>query len=272
MTNAIDACAAAGVPVAVLDRPNPLSGLVELAEGPLLEPAHASFIGRHTIPLRHSVTLGELALLWTRERAPRADVRVIPCEGWTRGMLWPATGLPWVAPSPALGAFEAALLYPGLVLFEATNLSVGRGTPLSFRAIGAPWLDARTLAERVARRALPGVTPRVDAFAPATGPHAGQPCAALALDVTDPKSVRPVALGLTLLGAVASLCRGSFAWADYPTVANPRGHGHLERLLGVGGVRELLDGDPSRLDDACVERLVAVPGWASRHRAVALYD
>jgi uncharacterized protein YbbC (DUF1343 family) len=272
LTHAMDACAAAGVPVAVLDRPNPVGGLLEWVEGPLLDPACASFIGRHTIPVRHSLTLGELALLWARERAPGADVRVVECAGWARSMLWPATGLPFVPTSPAIGSFEAALLYPGLVLFEATNLSVGRGTPRSFRAIGAPWLDVPVLMNRVAQCAQSGVTLHEGTFTPATGPHAGTGCAALEIEVAQPALVRPVALGLALLGAVAGVHREQFAWSDYPTVANPTGGGHLERLLGVTGVREVIESDPAQLDDACIAGLTSAPGWPARWRAVARAD
>lgn len=269
LTHAIDACAAAGVPVAVLDRPNPLGGLLESAEGPVLDPACASFIGRHTIPVRHSLTLGELALLWAKERVPAADVRIVECSGWTRSMLWPATALPFVPTSPAIGTFEAALLYPGLALFEATNFSVARGTPHSFRAIGAPWLDAAALAQRVTGRHPPGVTLHEGTFTPAVGPHAGRQCVALEIEVAQPASVRPVALGLTLLGAVAALHREQFSWSDYPTAANPTGGSHLERLLGVKGVREAVDDDPAKLGDAYVAGLTAAPGWAPRWSVVA---
>jgi len=223
MTHVIDACAEAGLPVWILDRPNPLGGALAAVEGPMLEPEHRSFIGRHTIPLRHGLTLGELARLWQQERCPAADVRVIACEGWWRDRLWPDTGLPFVPTSPAIRRFDAALLYPGLCLFEATNLSVGRGTDAAFEAVGAPWLDAAAVAARLAERQPPGVVVTADAFTPDTDPYAGQRCEAVRITVLDPARVRPVALGLALLADIAAHHRGVFAWARYPTAANPSG-------------------------------------------------
>src|SRR5690606_9085285 len=223
MTHVIDACAEAGLPVWILDRPNPLGGAPAGVEGPLLEQEHRSFVGRHAIPLRHGLTLGELARLWQRERRPAADVRVIACEGWRRDQLWPDTGLPFVPTSPAIRRFDAALLYPGLCLFEATNLSVGRGTDVSFEAVGAPWLDAAAVAARLAAREPPGVGVTTAVFTPATEPYAGQRCEAVRIAVRQPARVRPVALGIALLADVAAHHRGTFSWARYPTAANPTG-------------------------------------------------
>jgi uncharacterized protein YbbC (DUF1343 family) len=270
MTHVIDACAEAGIPLWVLDRPNPLGGVLDMAEGPLLEPGHASFIGRHAIPVRHCLTLGELALLWQRERRTDADVRVIACYGWRRDWMWPRTGLPFIRTSPAIGSFEAALLYPGLCVFEATNVSVGRGTDLSFRAVGAPWLDAGALLSRLASRSLPGLVPRADAFTPAAGPHAGKPCAAVRLDVDDAGRVRPVAAGIALLADIAAT-QAEFAWQPYPTAANPAGAGHLERLLGTVAVGEAVTRNASAVTAEVIAGWVAAPGWADRCRDVLLY-
>ena len=132
--HAIAACAHAQVPIIVLDRPNPLGGDMTAAEGPMLDMAHRSFVGEDCIPIRHQLTLGELARLWQRERFPAASIRVVPCSGWTRVMRWSDTGLPWIPTSPAMSSFESAETYPGLCLFEATNLSVGRGTDYPFRS------------------------------------------------------------------------------------------------------------------------------------------
>lgn len=272
LTHLIDACADAGVPVWVLDRPNPLGGLPESAEGPLLQPAYASFLGRLAVPARHSLTLGELALLWRARACPAADVRVLPCSGWSRRQLWPQTRLPFVPTSPAIVRFEAALLYPGTCLFEATNLSVARGTPRSFEAIGAPWLRATSLAARLAARRLPGVAPEPASFTPSIGPWAGEQCEAVRIRVSDARRVRPVALGLSLLADVAALHPGEFRWASYPTAANPGGAGHLERLVGTAAVREAVDAAPDAVDDGVVAHWTAVPGWATELDSVALYD
>jgi uncharacterized protein YbbC (DUF1343 family) len=275
LTYLIDACATAGIPLVVLDRPNPLGGALASVEGPVLEPAHSSFVGRHSLPLRHALTLGELARLWQRERRPDADVRVIMCEGWRRDLLWPDTGLPWTPPSPGLPTFEAALLYPGLVLFEATNLSVGRGTSLSFEAVGAPWLDAPAVIARMEERALPGIMLEPARFTPTIGPHAGCVCNAVAVLALDPGDVRPVSAGLSLLADVACEHPHQFRWQTYPTAANPTGGGHLERLAGTGGVRlqvERAMNDSGPITPAVLARLTGCPGWAERWQAVRLYQ
>ncbi|HSJ05235.1 MAG TPA: DUF1343 domain-containing protein, partial [Longimicrobiales bacterium] len=271
LTHLIDVCAEAGIPVWVLDRPNPLGGILEMAEGPALQRAHASFIGRLGIPVRHALTLGELGRLWQRERQPVSDVRVIRCDGWRRHLLWPQTGLPFVPTSPAIGSFDAALLYPGLCVFEATNLSVARGTGASFRAVGAPWLDVQPVLDRLASRFLPGILTRPGHFTPGTGPHAGVRCSAVCLEVDDPEAVRPVAAGIALLADVAAT-HGEFSWQPYPTVANPSGAGHLERLLGTAAVGEAVTRDPSAVSDAVIRAWVAEPGWADRCQEVLLYE
>lgn len=270
LTHIIDACADAGLPVVVLDRPNPLGGALTTVEGPILEPAWASFIGRHTLPIRHGLTLGELATLWQRERRPDADVRVITCTGWERDRLWPETGLPFVPTSPAIPTFDAALLYAGLCLFEATNLSVARGSPLSFRAVGAPWLDTDPVLDRLADRSLPGIRPRGDRFTPGLPPHAGNPCEAIRFDVVQPRLVRPVAAALALLCDIAATHPNHFARAPYPTAANPSGTHHLERLLGTALPVAAIERAPGDVTDAVIRDWVAVPGWEPRWAAVRL--
>src|SRR5690606_34743780 len=153
LSHVLEACARTGTPLAVLDRPNPLGGLLDDTEGPLLDESQcASFIGRWSIPVRHSLTLGEVARHCAATRRPQAPASAGACEGWRRAMLWPALGLPWVPTSPAIRTFASALVYPGTCLFEGTNLSVGRGTDASFQGVGAPWLDP---ARVIAAAALP---------------------------------------------------------------------------------------------------------------------
>jgi uncharacterized protein YbbC (DUF1343 family) len=272
LTHVIDACAEACVPVWVLDRPNPLGGLPASVEGPLLESAFASFLGRLSIPARHSLTIGELALLWRAEACPAADVRVVPCSGWSRDRLWPDNRLLFVPTSPAIVRFEAALLYPGTCLFEATNLSVGRGSPLSFETVGSPWLRATELAARFADRGVPGVIAEPIRFTPPVGPWARQSCEAIRIRIVKPRLVRPVALGLSLLADVALLHPGDFRWSGYPTAANPGGGGHLERLVGTAAVREAIDAAPGAVDDDVVAGWTVSTGWRERMAAVALYD
>lgn len=275
MTHLIDACAAVRIPVIVLDRPNPLGGALGSVEGPVLEPAHCSFLGRHSLPLRHALTLGELARLWQRERRPAADVRVIACHGWTRDLLWPATGLSWTPPSPGLPAWDAALLYPGLVLCEGTNLSVGRGTSHSFQAVGAPWLEPAAVIGRMEERVLPGLAFEATTFTPTTGPYAGSECHGVALFALDPGEVRPVSAALSLLADIASEHPRELRWTAYPTAANASGEGHFERLAGTRGARlaieKAMTGDGA-VTPAVLARLTASPGWADRWQAARIYE
>jgi uncharacterized protein YbbC (DUF1343 family) len=267
----LGACAEAGLPLTVLDRPNPLGGDIAHAEGPMLDAALASFVGADRIPIRHALTLGELARVWQRERWPHATLDVITCEGWTRDMPWPDTGLPWVPTSPAMPSMASVLTYPGLCLFEGTELSVGRGTEAPFQHVGAPWLDADAVIAWLARAPLPGVTLEHDVFVPDAAPHAGERCQAVRVVVTDVRAHRPVALGLWLLAAVIATHRGAFAWARYPTAANSTGDGHLDRLVGERGVREWLDASAERTDAARVGAWTAAPGWAARVAPALLY-
>ena len=271
LTHVIDACATAGVPLFVLDRPHPLGGLLQQVEGPLMA-AHFSFIGRHTLPVTHSLTLGEMALLWRKERCPAADVRVVACTGWRRGLSQDSFSTAFVPPSPALTSVDACLFYPGLCFFEATNVSVGRGDVFSFCAVGAPWLDAPATAQRLHARGLSGVAVEVTSIRPQTGPHAGCVLPAVHMMSSAASSVRPVATGFALLADIIALHPREFTWLPYPTAANPTGGGHFERLVGVGGIREQLTAAPETVDTATLRAWTAAPGWADRWRGVQLYE
>lgn len=267
----LEACAESGVPLIVLDRPNPLGGDLAAAEGPLLDTAElSSFLGRARIPIRHCLTVGELALLWNTEEELSAQLQVIRCTGWQRDQHWPETVLPFIPTSPAIPNYESALLYPGLCLFEATNLSVGRGTDFPFQVIGAPWVNKSQLAGKLASQLLPGMAIAPVDFVPEQNPCAGARCRGVRLRVTDAKSVRPVSAGLHLLAALIGAHRAEFRWADYPTAANPSGQNHFERLIGVKGLREAIEKDPT-----CVGReakaWTAAPGWPERVRRALLY-
>src|SRR5262245_4562758 len=162
--NCLIASAAAKIPVVVLDRPNPLGGLV--SEGPLLEAGYRSFVGGATIPLRHGLTLGELARLMNAEQQIGAQLEVVPMSGWRRDMLFGDTARAWVAPSPNMPRVTTTLHYPGQVLLEGTNLSEGRGTTQPFELVGAPFIDPGALAGELALRELPGLAIRPIRFVP----------------------------------------------------------------------------------------------------------
>jgi len=186
-------------------------------------------------------------------------------------MHWPDTGLPFVQTSPAIASYEAALTYPGLGLFEATNLSVGRGTPDAFQMIGAPWLRAGDTVSQLNALALRGVIAASEVFTPTMAPFAGQRCAAVRWLVTDAKSFRPVRAGLHLLASVMALHPETFDWANYPTAANPTGAGHFEHLVGQADIREILAANPADLGDR-VRAWTTVPGWAARVKDFLLYE
>ena len=208
------ACERAGVEVMVLDRPNPIGGLER--EGGLVRSGFSSFVSQLPTPVRHGLTLGEIALLLQRARYPRLELSVVPCRGWQRCEWWDSTGLPWVLPSPNMPTLETAALYPGMCLVEATTLSEGRGTTRPFHQIGAPWVDGPGLVEVLRGLDLPGVAFRATRFKPLFGKHAGSVCAGVDLHLTDRNALQPLALGLHLLKSIHDLHREKFSWRPEP--------------------------------------------------------
>lgn len=271
LSHVLEACADVGMPLWVLDRPNPLSGELTKAEGPLLDEATvASFVGRWSIPIRHSLTVGELARLWNGERNLGVDLTVAPMTGWQRAQLWPALGMPFVPTSPSLPTYETALIYPGTCLFEGTNLSEGRGTTTPFRAIGAPWLAAQAVADQLNQQALPGVVARAVQFTPTASKYAGQLCQGIMLHVLDEQPFRPVATGLHLLAIIMQQQPQHFQWLPYPTADSGAGYGHFDRLIGQLWLREALARDDVR-DDG-IAQWTAVGEWKARVAPYLLYQ
>jgi uncharacterized protein YbbC (DUF1343 family) len=214
VVHCMEACAQKGIPVLVLDRPNPIGG--EVAEGPLLDHAFASFVGLAPIPMRHGLTLGELARCCNDLLGIGADVRVQPMRGWNRSMLWPDTGRAWIPPSPNLPRYEGVLVYPGQVLLEGTNLSEGRGTTAPFEQWGAPWLDPWQLLPLLAPRELHGVALRPIEFEPTFHKFCGQACKGLWVHPTDARAFRPYRTTLALLRAVQELWPQESHWRQPP--------------------------------------------------------
>jgi len=246
---AMQACRETGTRVMVLDRPNPIGG--ELVEGPVLDPDYASFVGLYPIPLRHGLTLGELARLYNDQFGIGCALDVIAAEGWKREMIHLDTGLPWVMPSPNMPVWETAQVYPGMVLLEGTTLSEGRGTTRPFHLAGAPQVDPVKLAERLGGEGLEGVVFRPASFEPTFQKWAGETCDGVELHVTEPRAFRPVAAAAALLAAVRDLRADRLAWREppyeYETEKMPidilYGSPALRRHLdGGGGWRELADG------------------------------
>jgi len=239
MAYAMAACAAAGVEVIVCDRPNPLGG-VALEGGPV-DPSCRSFVSELPVPVRHGMTLGELALLLRAERHPDLSLAVLACEGWRRETWWDETGLPWVAPSPNMPTALTATIYPGACLVEATNLSEGRGTTRPFQLVGAPWLDGEALGARLNEIDLPGVRFRTARFRPEFGKHAGSVCAGVEWHVTDRARLRPLETGVRLLAEARALHPDKFAWRReaYEFVA---GVPAVDLLTGSAAAREVIEG------------------------------
>jgi uncharacterized protein YbbC (DUF1343 family) len=214
MANCMRAAARHGVRVVVCDRPNPVGG--EAVEGATLDSAYASFVGQFPIPLRHGMTIGELARMFNDAFAIGATLDVIPLAGWRRDMYFDDTGLPWVIPSPNLPTLDSAVVYPGAVLVEGTMLSEGRGTTRPFELIGAPWIDGERLAGTMNARRLPGVHFRPAAFEPTFQKHAKQPCGGCQLHVTDRSAFQPVRAAVELVAACRRQNPAAFAWRQPP--------------------------------------------------------
>ncbi|MCB0548014.1 MAG: DUF1343 domain-containing protein [Phaeodactylibacter sp.] len=216
MSYAMEACAQAGIPFIVLDRPNPLGG--EVVEGPYL---NLGSIFRHRLPLRHGMTYGELARMWNETEGFGAELTVVPMKGWQRSMLWDDTGLLWVMPSPNMGTFETAVVYPGQCLFERTNLSEGRGTTKPFLLTGADWIDAGLAAADLNSRGIPGAVFRPAYFIPNIDPARANPrnkpwnklCGGVEIMLTDAKAFPSVAAALHIFDAYRKAGKGTLQWA-----------------------------------------------------------
>ena len=240
LANCLRAAARHGLPVVVCDRPNPIGGTQ--VEGPLLEPGYESFVGQFPIPLRHGMTIGELARLFNDHFGLGAELQVARLGGWERPAYHDATRLPWVMPSPNLPTLDSAVVYPGAVLFEGTNLSEGRGTTRPFELLGAPWVDGEALAARLADAALPGVAARAAHFEPTFQKHAGRPCGGCQLHVTDRAAFRPVLTAVAVLQAIRRADPARFAWRE-PPYEYERTKQPIDILAGSDGLRRELDAD-----------------------------
>ena len=214
MANCMRAAARQRLKVVVCDRPNPIGG--DDVEGPVLQERWTSFVGQFPIPLRHGMTVGELARLFNDAFGVGADLHVLPLEGWHRGMYYDDTGLPWVIPSPNIPTLDSAIVYPGAVLFEGTMLSEGRGTTRPFELIGAPWIDGDALAAAMNERRLPGVHFRPVFFEPTFQKHARQTCGGCQVHVLDRREFRPVRTAVELIAEFRRQDPQRFAWREPP--------------------------------------------------------
>ena len=214
MANCLRAGRKHGVPVIVTDRPNPIGG--DTVSGPTLVKGFESFVGQFPIPMRHGMTIGELARFFNDTGGIGANLTVVPMEGWRRGMYYEDTGLPWVMPSPNVPTVESAVVYPGTVLFEGTNVSEGRGTTRPFELIGAPWVDAEALAEKLRTYDLPGVHFRPVVFEPTFQKHARQACGGCQIHVLDRHEFRAVESAVAVLVEIRTQNPSAFQWRQPP--------------------------------------------------------
>ncbi len=227
MALAMEAADEAGIPFVVLDRPNPIGG--ETVHGNVLDPEFSTFVGLYPVPMRHGMTPGELARLFTGEFGVEVELHVVPAEGWRRDMLFHDTRLPWVPPSPNMPSEESALHYPGTCLFEGTNLSVGRGTDRAFQLVGAPWLDGEELAEALAAYGIPGVRFQAVRFTPVQagdGKFSGEEVQGIRLTALEP-DYDPTFAALALLSETYRRSGDLWEWRV----------GHFDRLAGTDGIR-----------------------------------
>jgi uncharacterized protein YbbC (DUF1343 family) len=230
MAYAMEACAELGIEFIVLDRPNPISGL--FLEGAILKyPDFSSFVGLYPIPLRHGMTAGELARLFNdRFLGKKANLTVIPIEGWKREMWFDQTGLPWVMPSPNIPTLDTATVYPGQVYLEGTNISEGRGTTKPFELFGAPYIDGFELSEILNRLDLPGVIFREAWFTPSFSKFQGQLCGGCQMHITDRNSFAPFLTTLWIIRTVMDLYPDEFSF--YPD--------YFDKIMGNSEIRQAL--------------------------------
>jgi uncharacterized protein YbbC (DUF1343 family) len=264
------ACSAAGIPVVILDRPNPLGGVV--VEGPLLDEAYRSFVGEASIPLRHGLTLGELGCLFNEEQQIGCDLTVVSMRGWRRDMLFSETGRHWVPPSPNMPRPATALVYPGQVLLEGTSLSEGRGTTTPFELCGAPELDPWDLLAGLQAFPHEGLVLRPVRFQPTFDKHCGRSCGGLALEILEGRSVRSVAVTVALLAVARNLLGEHLQWLappyEYEWHKPP-----IDILFGSDRLRVRLDSG-ERLTREDHEELIGFDSsaWGARTAAVRLYE
>jgi uncharacterized protein YbbC (DUF1343 family) len=239
MTLGMQAAAEKGIPIVVLDRPNPVGG--QIIEGNILEPAFQSFVGIYPVASRHGMTMGELARMYNAQQKIGADLHVVPVKGWHRTMWWDQYDLPWVNPSPNIRSLDAEINYPGTVFFEAINVSEGRGTDRPFEQIGAPWLNNAELVRRMNAMNLPGI--RFEALdipvAAGARKYAGETIKGVRFVITDRETYRPIRTSLVMIDEIRKLHPTEFQWRG----ANQREPNMLtiERHGGTAKLRQAIE-------------------------------
>ena len=237
MSLAMEAAAENGKTFVVLDSPNPINGIS--VEGNILEPAQASFVGLYPIPVRHGMTAGELAKMFNGQGwlagSVKANLVVIPMEGWRRRMWYDQTGLRFIKTSPNMPDIETAAIYPGLCLLEGTNVSEGRGTTMPFRQFGAPWIDSKLLAERLNALNLPAMRFEPVSFTPISSKYKSQECHGVRIIVSDRDRLEPYFSGIRIVNEICRMYPDQLKWRA----------GHFDRLCGTSKIRNAITGNSS---------------------------
>jgi len=238
MANCLKAARKQGLKVIVCDRPNPIGGTQ--VEGPVLVTGWESFVGMYPIPMRHGLTIGEIARLFNEHFGIGADLEIVAMDGWRREMYFDATGLTWIISSPNIPTFDTTVVYPGTVLFEGTNVSEARGTTRPFELVGAPWIIAERFADAMNHRELPGVFFRPVVFEPTFHKHANKACAGVQIHPLDRQAFRPVEAAVALIEAFRAGGPDLFKWKDppyeYELEKNP-----FDVLAGSSELREQIE-------------------------------
>jgi uncharacterized protein YbbC (DUF1343 family) len=249
MAHCLRACGRHGVPVIVCDRPNPINGVD--VEGARLRSGYESFVGLFPIPMRHGMTIGELARLFNERFDLGATLEVVTMDGWRREMYADATALPWVMPSPNMPTLDTAVVYPGTVLFEGTMLSEGRGTTRPFELVGAPWIDAERFARAMNALQLPGAFFRPAVFEPTFQKHARQSCGGCQIHVTDRDAFKPVLTGAALIQMFRTQDPQAFAWRQ-PPYEYEHEKLPIDILAGSDALRQQIESDlpPQRMAES----------------------
>jgi uncharacterized protein YbbC (DUF1343 family) len=270
MTYWIEAAAKYNKPIIILDRPNPLGGNMTMCEGPMLDAQLSSFIGRFNIPIKHQCTLGELANYFNASQKWNANLTVIQCDPLNREKQFYDWNIKWVNPSPALQNIEANLLYPGLCFFEATNVSVGRGTEYSFEWIGADWFNLPAII-MVCQNILRDDIKTETLTLPISNNEIINNTKGIRVKVIEPKHYDAVLNGLLLMKLIKDIHPEDFKWMPYPTTANPSGANHLSLLLGIPNAEAIFD-LPLQNWLQKMNTLLRVDDWRSEIEFYLLYS
>lgn len=235
MALAMEAAKEKGIPFIVLDRPNPIGGLK--VEGPVLDPAYSSFIGQYAIPLRHGMTVGELAKLFNKEFDINADVTVVQMKNWKRNQYYSDTNLEWVLPSPNMPTLDTAVAFPSTALIEGTNVSEGRGTTKPFELIGAPFINSTELARELNALKLPGVDFRAASFTPSFSKHSGKLSHGVQVHIMDYQMYSPFETGLHIVKTIHDLYPNDFEFR----AEDNKGISYFDLLVGNGWIRDAIE-------------------------------